>query len=58
MEKINLHAASLYLGGSGTSADDVMTDICARYSSDLLSLDGFLQELTNKIRMMELETNE
>lgn len=57
MEQINLHAASLYLGGSGTSADDVMTDICARYISDLLSLDGFLQELTNKIRMMELEAN-
>lgn len=57
MEKINLHAASLYLSGSGTSADEVMTDICARYSSDLLSLDGFLQELTNKIRMMELEAN-
>ncbi len=57
MEKINLHAASLYLSGSGTSADEVMTDICARYSNDLLSLDGFLQELTNKIRMMELEAN-
>ncbi len=57
MENVKLHTACLYLGGSGTSADEIMTDACARYTSGLLSLDGFLQELTNKIRMMELEAN-
>ncbi len=56
LEKVNLHVSSFYLGSNGTSAYDVIAELCTRYCGGNLSMDAFLNELTNKITMMQLES--
>lgn len=53
---LDLHADSLYIGDDGSAAQAVVYSACARYASGNLSLDDFLNELTQKMQMMYLET--
>ena len=57
LQNINLHATSFFLGASGTAAYDMISELCTRYCSGLMSLDTFLHDMTNKVHMMQLESN-
>ena len=52
---LHLHAESPFLCEEGTSTYQLMRDACEKYASGLSSLDGFLAELSTKMRMVEAE---
>lgn len=55
LRRLDLHADSIYLGQPGSAAEQVIGGLCIRYADGSLTLDAFLSELNNKMRMMQME---
>jgi hypothetical protein len=52
---LNLHAESPYVCDEGTTPYAVVMDACRKYAQGQLSLDGFLDEISSKMKMVYLE---
>jgi hypothetical protein len=55
LETLDLHTDSIYLGASGSTADQMISELCDRYVNGNLTMDAMLDELGNKMRMMQME---
>ena len=57
LDNLHLHTSSIYLGASGSAAEQMISELCARYTLGNMTLDAFLNELNLKMRMMQLENS-
>lgn len=55
LKVLDLHTNSIYLGAPGTASEQMIADLCVRYASGSLTMDALLDEIGNKMRMMQLE---
>lgn len=52
---INVHAASPYVGDRDSAAGAILTEVCQRYAAGGMTVDGFLNEIAQKMKMIYLE---
>ena len=55
LKVLDLHSNSIYLGAPGTASERMIAELCNRYASGNLTMDTLLNEIRNKMRMMQLE---
>lgn len=55
LKVLDLHSNSIYLGAPGTASERMIAELCNRYASGNLTMDTLLNEIGNKMRMMQLE---
>mgnify|MGYP000879217324 CR=1 FL=1 len=55
LKSLDLHMESAFLGAPGSTVDNLIKDLCIRYTSENMTTEEFLTELGRKISMMMRE---